>query len=63
MTPKYQKNIDSEKHQENSFLKAVSRVQLMYGILMVIVVLFGLRLFYVQVIHYNYYKNAALLLA
>ncbi len=60
MTPKYQKNIDSEKHQENSFLKAVSRVQLMYGILMVIVVLFGLRLFYVQVIHYNYYKNAAL---
>lgn len=38
----------------------VSRVRLMYALLIGIIVLFGLRLFYVQIIRYGYYKNAAL---
>lgn len=36
------------------------RVRLLYSILLVVLALFGLRLFYVQVIRYGYYKNAAL---
>ena len=36
------------------------RVRLLYGILVAIFALFGLRLFYVQVIRYGYYKDAAL---
>lgn len=38
---------------------APARVQLLYGVLVAIVALFGLRLFYVQVIRYTYYKDAA----
>ena len=41
-------------------MQVVPRVQLMYGILLFIIALFGLRLFYVQIIHYDYYKHAAL---
>lgn len=37
----------------------MSRVRILYGIFAAIVALFGLRLFYVQIIHYDYYKNAA----
>lgn len=39
---------------------AARRVRWLYGVLIAIVALFGLRLFYVQVIRYSYYKNAAL---
>jgi stage V sporulation protein D (sporulation-specific penicillin-binding protein) len=39
---------------------AVRRIQIWYAFLALIVMLFGLRLFYVQVIRYNYYKTAAL---
>ena len=39
---------------------AVLRVRLVYGILLGVVILFGLRLFYVQIIRYGYYKDAAL---
>lgn len=38
----------------------VARVRLMYGLLLVLITLFGMRLFYVQVIRYGYYKDAAL---
>ncbi len=37
-----------------------TRVRIMYGVLVAIIALFGLRLFYVQIIRYGYYKNAAL---
>ena len=36
------------------------RIKIWYGLLIVVVGIFGIRLFYVQVIHYNHYKNAAL---
>lgn len=39
---------------------ATARVQVIYGILLAIIALFGLRLFYVQIIRYGYYKDAAL---
>jgi cell division protein FtsI (penicillin-binding protein 3) len=41
-------------------VRSATRVQIIYGMLLAIIALFGLRLFYVQVIHYNYYKDAAL---
>src|SRR5260370_877763 len=41
-------------------VRPVVRVQVLYGLFLALVALFGLRLFYVQIIHYEYYKNAAL---
>jgi len=45
---------------KNSVNQVVSRVRLWYGILLVILGLFVIRLFYVQVIQYGHYKTAAL---
>src|SRR6185312_10700311 len=45
---------------KNSVTQAITRVRIWYGVLLVAVGIFGLRLFYIQVIHYNYYKAAAL---
>src|SRR5580704_13799283 len=39
---------------------AVERVRIWFSLLIIVVVIFCLRLFYVQIIHYNYYKTAAL---
>lgn len=39
---------------------AVMRMRLWYSFFMAIIVLFGVRLFYVQIIRYDHYKNAAL---
>jgi cell division protein FtsI/penicillin-binding protein 2 len=39
---------------------AVGRIKLWYGVLILIVAIFTVRLFYVQVIKYNKYKDAAL---
>lgn len=39
---------------------AVQRVRIWYALLVVVLVIFGLRLFYVQVIRYGHYKAAAL---
>ena len=39
---------------------AVQRVRIWYALLVAVVVIFCLRLFYVQVIHYGHYKDAAL---
>jgi cell division protein FtsI/penicillin-binding protein 2 len=45
---------------KNHVIQAVTRVRIWYGLLLLVVGIFGLRLFYVQIIHYNYYKTAAL---
>lgn len=47
-------------NNKNSATQAVTRVRVYYAILLVIVIIFGLRLFYVQVIRYDHYKAAAL---
>ncbi|HVC36588.1 MAG TPA: penicillin-binding protein 2 [Candidatus Dormibacteraeota bacterium] len=39
---------------------AAKRVRISYGLLLLMFAIFGLRLFYVQVIRYDYYKTAAL---
>lgn len=39
---------------------AATRVRVIYAMLIVVMALFGIRLFYVQIIRYDYYKNAAL---
>ncbi|MGC1176480.1 MAG: penicillin-binding protein 2 [Candidatus Saccharimonadales bacterium] len=45
---------------KNNLTQAVRRVRIWYGLLLLVVVIFGLRLFYVQVINYGHYKTAAL---
>lgn len=39
---------------------AALRVRLWYGLIILVVAIFGIRLFYVQVIRYDHFKNAAL---
>jgi len=39
---------------------AATRIHVIYGVLLALIALFGLRLFYVQIIRYGYYKSAAL---
>ncbi len=45
---------------KNQLIQAVTRVRVWYGLLLAVFGIFGLRLFYVQVIQYNHYKTAAL---
>lgn len=45
---------------KNNVTMAVERLRIWYGVLILVIVVFGVRLFYVQIIHYNHYKNAAL---
>jgi len=45
---------------KNSVSQAVKRIRTWYGLLVLILVIFGARLFYVQIIHYNHYRAAAL---
>lgn len=44
----------------SNLIAAVRRVRILYGVLVLVVAIFGLRLFYVQIIRYDHYKNAAL---
>jgi stage V sporulation protein D (sporulation-specific penicillin-binding protein) len=44
----------------SSELQPLSRVRLLYGLLLCVVVVFGLRLFYVQIIRHEHYQAAAL---
>jgi stage V sporulation protein D (sporulation-specific penicillin-binding protein) len=44
----------------NSNLQNVRRVRIWYGCLVAVMIIFGIRLFYVQVIRYTHYKDAAL---
>jgi cell division protein FtsI/penicillin-binding protein 2 len=41
-------------------LQPLKRVRMWYGVLILIVAIFGIRLFYLQVIRYGHYKTAAL---
>jgi cell division protein FtsI/penicillin-binding protein 2 len=45
---------------KNTSVSAVQRVRLWYALLIIVVIVFGLRLFYVQIIRYGHYKDAAL---
>ncbi len=45
---------------KNDVSQAVTRIRIWYGLLILVLAIFGLRLFYVQIIHYNHYRNAAL---
>lgn len=45
---------------KNSVSQAVQRVRIWYGLLILVLAVFGVRLFYIQIIHYNYYRAAAL---
>ena len=40
--------------------KTVDRIRIWYGLLILVIAIFGIRLFYVQIIHYGHYKSAAL---
>lgn len=44
----------------NTELKSIKRIRIWYGALVLIISIFVIRLFYVQIIKYNHYKNAAL---
>jgi stage V sporulation protein D (sporulation-specific penicillin-binding protein) len=44
----------------SSELQPLQRVRILYGLLLCVVVLFGLRLFYVQIIRHEHYRAAAL---
>ena len=45
---------------KNTSNKVIGRIRLWYGLLVLVIVIFGARLFYVQVIRYDHYKTAAL---
>ena len=47
------------RQDEGAGLSVSAKIRLLYGFLVGVVALFGLRLFYVQIIHYGYYKSAA----
>lgn len=44
----------------NTKLSATQRIRIWYALLVLVVIVFAVRLFYVQVIRYDYYKSAAL---
>lgn len=44
----------------NKVTAPVSRIRLWYALLIIVVAIFGVRLFYLQVIRYDYYRKAAL---
>jgi cell division protein FtsI/penicillin-binding protein 2 len=45
---------------QNAFVSSPKRIQLFYVILVFIVIVFGLRLFYLQILRSNYYQSLAL---
>lgn len=45
---------------KNSVGNVTNRIKIWYGLLIIVIGIFGLRLFYMQVIRYNHYKTAAL---
>lgn len=48
------------KTREGLLHSAVGRSRFFYSLIVLVIAVFGLRLFYVQVIRYNFYKNQAL---
>ncbi len=49
-----------DPHRLSTIAKAIRRTQIWYAVLLIIMVIFGIRLFYVQVIKYQYYHATAL---
>jgi cell division protein FtsI/penicillin-binding protein 2 len=45
---------------KSAFSQSVQRVRIWYGALLLVLLIFGIRLFYVQVIQHNHYESAAL---
>ena len=45
---------------KNTLVQAVTRVRIWYGLLILVIGIFGVRLFYLQIINYGHYKAAAL---
>jgi len=45
---------------KNSPVKSIKRVRIWYGFLILLVGIFGIRLFYLQIINHSYYRTAAL---
>lgn len=45
---------------KNETIQAVKRVRIWYGLLVLVLVIFGLRLFYLQIINHNHYRQEAL---
>lgn len=45
---------------KNTVVQAITRVRIWYGLLILVVGVFGVRLFYLQIINYGHYKAAAL---
>lgn len=45
---------------KNTIAQAITRVRIWYGLLILVIGIFGIRLFYLQIINYNHYKAAAL---
>lgn len=45
---------------KNETIASIRRVRIIYSALVLVMVVFGLRLFYLQIIHYSYYRTAAL---
>lgn len=45
---------------KNAGNNAVNRIRIWYGLLALVIGIFGIRLFYVQIIRYDHYKSAAL---
>lgn len=52
-------NINNRQNTNAAFVGA-RRVRIWFGILMLVIGIFGVRLFYVQIIRYDHYKSAAL---
>lgn len=48
------------KTETESPARAIRRVRLWHSLIIFVIAVFGVRLFYIQVIHYGHYKNAAL---
>src|SRR3954471_994887 len=46
--------------QDEAVSQAVKRVRIWYALLLFVFAVFGVRLFYVQIIRYDHYKKAAL---
>lgn len=60
MNPRYPQTHRPLQSDSGQGMHPSLRVGVLYGCLVAILLIFGLRLFYVQVIRYGYYKDAAL---
>ncbi|MEK7600293.1 MAG: penicillin-binding protein 2 [Patescibacteria group bacterium] len=45
---------------KNDATQSVKRIRIWYGLLILVLAIFGLRLFYIQIINYGHYRSAAL---